>query len=100
MNQALLEGLKKGKIGLADQRRIVGDILGLQSENNPQQFLGDMGHGNLMGLSLSTLLGVKFGENRFVRNKWKAAVEDGTAQMRRTMLDHMASRFGLAGLEI
>ena len=53
-----------------------------------------------MGLSLSPLLGAKFSENRFVRNKWKTAVEKGTAEMRRAMFNHVAGGFRLAGLEI
>lgn len=36
----------------------------------------------------------------FVRNKWQTAVEKGAAEMRRTVLDHVAGRFRLAGLEI
>lgn len=80
---------KKEDSGLANQRQIVGDILGLQCVDHPQQLLGNMGHGNLMGLSLSPLLGVIFSD-RFVRNKWKAAVEKGAAEMRRAMLNHVA----------
>ena len=72
----------------------------MQSEDHPQQLLGNMGHGNLMGLPLSPFLGVKLSENRFVGNKWKAAVEKGTAEMRRAMLNHVAGGFRLAGLEI
>ena len=69
----------------------------MQSEDHPQQLLGNMGHGNLMGLPLSPFLGVKLSENRFVGNKWKAAVEKGTAEMRRAMLNHVAGGFKLTG---
>lgn len=91
---------KKEDSGLANQRQIVGDILGLQCVDHPQQLLGNMGHGNLMGLSLSPLLGVIFSENRFVRNKWKAAVEKGAAEMRRAMLNHVAGGFKQTRLKI
>ena len=83
---------------LTDQRWIIGDILGLQCVDHPQQLLGNMGHGNLMGLSLSPLLDVIFSENGFVRNKWKAAVEKGASEMRRAMLNHVAGGFKLARL--
>ena len=72
----------------------------MQCVDHPQQLLGNVGHGNLMGLSLSPLLGVIFSENGFVRNKWKAAVEKGAAEMRRAMLNHVAGGFKLARLEI
>ena len=72
----------------------------MQCVDHPQKFLSNMGHGNLMCLSLRPLLGVIFSENRFVRNKWKAAVKKGAAEMRRAMLNHVAGGFKQAGLEI
>ena len=51
-----------------------------------------------MGLSLSPFLGIKFGENRFVGNKGKTAVEKGAAEMGRAMLNHVAGRFRLLTL--
>ena len=53
-----------------------------------------------MRLSLSPLLGVILCKGRLIGNKRKAAVHQGISELRRTMLDHMAGVFRLAGLVI
>ena len=59
-----------------------------------------MSHGHTMRFALCPLLGVILCEGRFIGDEWKAAVHQGISELRRTMLDHMASVFRLAGLVI
>ena len=59
-----------------------------------------MGQRNPVRFPLGPLFGVVFGKDGFMSDEGKAAVHQGVPELRRTVLDHMACKFGLAGLEV
>ena len=50
----------------ANQGWVIRDVPGLEGVDHTQQVFGNVGHGNEVRLSFSTLFGIVFGKNRLI----------------------------------